>query len=108
MKGKFLAEAQRSRRVGVAIHRTSAVPAPLRETSFICKQLHNRANGVAMISRIYALGAITAGLLIAGSAVACPFCSVESQTLSEEIKGADAAVLAKLVKEAPATANPSD
>src|SRR3954462_11397457 len=41
-------------------------------------------------------------------ALACPFCSVESQTLSEEIKGADAVVLAKLVKEAPVTANPSD
>jgi hypothetical protein len=44
----------------------------------------------------------------AASSFACPFCSVESQTLSEEIKGADAVVLAKLVKEAPATANPSD
>ena len=30
--------------------------------------------------------------------LACPFCSVESQTLSEEIKGADAVVLAQLVK----------
>src|SRR3954471_15900412 len=39
---------------------------------------------------------------------ACPFCSVESQTLSEEIKGADAVVLAQLVKEAPANANPAD
>ncbi len=47
-------------------------------------------------------------LLLAGSARACPFCSVESQTLSEEIKGTDAVVLAKLVKEAPATADTSD
>jgi hypothetical protein len=32
--------------------------------------------------------------------VACPFCSVQSQTLSEETQAADAVVLAKLVKEA--------
>jgi hypothetical protein len=40
--------------------------------------------------------------------LACPFCSVESQTLSEETKGADAVVLAKLLKEAPTTADPND
>src|SRR4051794_18934882 len=39
---------------------------------------------------------------------ACPFCSVESQTLTEETRGADAVVLARLVKEAPPTANASD
>lgn len=39
---------------------------------------------------------------------ACPFCSVESQTLTEETKGADVSVLATLVKDAPAAANPSD
>ena len=43
-----------------------------------------------------------------GIAVACPFCSVETQTLSEETRGADAVVLARLVKEAPPTANPAD
>ena len=37
-----------------------------------------------------------------GNVSACPFCSVESQTLSEETRGADAVVLAKLVKEARA------
>jgi hypothetical protein len=41
-------------------------------------------------------------------ASACPFCSVESQTLTEETRGADAVVLARLVKEAPPTANASD
>jgi hypothetical protein len=39
---------------------------------------------------------------------ACPFCSVETQTLTEETRGADAVVLAKLLKEAPPNANPSD
>jgi hypothetical protein len=39
---------------------------------------------------------------------ACPFCNVESKTLSEETNGADAVVLAKLLKEAPATADASD
>ncbi|MCC7474454.1 MAG: hypothetical protein IT425_03595 [Pirellulales bacterium] len=53
------------------------------------------------------------GLAIALSAmlsraVACPFCSVETKTLSEETGGADSVVLAKLVKEAPATADPGD
>ncbi|HEX4413284.1 MAG TPA: hypothetical protein VH107_06620 [Lacipirellulaceae bacterium] len=57
---------------------------------------------------VSALAAMAALLLIGKSTFACPFCSVESQTLSEEIKGADAVVLAKLVKEAPANANPSD
>src|SRR3954464_7173311 len=41
-------------------------------------------------------------------AIACPFCNVETQTLSEETRGADAVVLAKLVKEAPASANAAD
>jgi hypothetical protein len=39
---------------------------------------------------------------------ACPFCSAETQTLTEETKAADAVVLAKLVKEAPASANAAD
>jgi hypothetical protein len=46
--------------------------------------------------------------LAAGIAAACPFCSVETQTLSEETRGADAVVLAKLLKEAPASANAAD
>ena len=41
-------------------------------------------------------------------AYACPFCNVESQTLSEETKGADAVVLAKLLKEAPTATDPND
>lgn len=44
-----------------------------------------------------------AAILLTGvtSVVACPFCSVESQTLSEETQSADAVVLARLIKEAP-------
>ena len=45
---------------------------------------------------------------LAGSVVACPFCNVESKTLSEETNGADAVVLAKLVKEAPEAAADSN
>jgi hypothetical protein len=52
--------------------------------------------------------AASAIALTAGLAVACPFCNVETQTLSEETRGADAVVLAKLVKEAPASANAAD
>ncbi|MEX0641915.1 MAG: hypothetical protein WD468_04400 [Pirellulales bacterium] len=39
---------------------------------------------------------------------ACPFCSVQSQTLSEETQAADAVVLAKLVKEAAPTASSTE
>jgi hypothetical protein len=49
------------------------------------------------ISRFAALAVLLAGGV---AALACPFCSVESQTLSEETAAADAVVLAKLVKEA--------
>src|SRR3954452_19101521 len=55
-----------------------------------------------------ALAALIAGSVVPGIAVACPFCSVETQTLSEETRGADAVVLAKLLKEAPASANAAD
>ena len=44
--------------------------------------------------------AVVALHVSAGAVTACPFCSVESQTLSEETQAADAVVLAKLVKEA--------
>jgi hypothetical protein len=54
------------------------------------------------------LAALVVVAAVAGIAVACPFCSVETQTLSEETRGADAVVLAKLVKEAPASANAAD
>jgi len=49
-------------------------------------------------SRFAALAIWLAGGI---NALACPFCSVESQTLSEETQAADAVVLAKLIKEAP-------
>ncbi len=55
-----------------------------------------------------ALLTLALGLAATGTALACPFCSVETQTLSEEMRGADAVVLAKLVKEAPPSANPAD
>jgi hypothetical protein len=45
---------------------------------------------------------------VGDKASGCPFCSAESQTLSEETKTADAVVLAKLVKEAPASANAAE
>jgi hypothetical protein len=50
------------------------------------------------------------GIALASSAVAvaCPFCDVASQTLTEETQAADAAVLARLVKEAASTAEPTD
>ena len=59
-----------------------------------------------MNPRFRAIAAACVAVLFAAAASvwACPFCNVESQTLSEETDGADAVVLAKLVKEAPATA----
>jgi hypothetical protein len=39
-------------------------------------------------------------IALSGVALACPFCTVESQTLSEEIDSSDAAVIAYLVKPA--------
>jgi len=39
---------------------------------------------------------------------ACPFCSAASQTLSEELSAAEAAIIAKLVKAAPAITPNSD
>src|SRR4051812_19081489 len=54
------------------------------------------------------LATLAIGFVPVGIARACPFCSVETQTLSEETRGADAVVLAKLVKEAPASANAAD
>src|SRR3954464_8292658 len=48
------------------------------------------------------------GLAASERGVACPFCNAATQTLSEEISGADAVVLAKLLKEAPASANAAD
>ncbi|MEM6655715.1 MAG: hypothetical protein AAF596_07930, partial [Planctomycetota bacterium] len=45
--------------------------------------------------------AIAAGLLPT-AAVACPFCSTESRTLTEELADCDYAVLAKLIKPAAA------
>jgi hypothetical protein len=52
--------------------------------------------------------AALAGTTLGADLFACPFCSVESQTLSEETKGADAVVLAKLLKEAPEPADAND
>lgn len=47
---------------------------------------------------------VAAAIVVSATAAlagACPFCNVESRTLTEEITGADAVVLAKLVAEAP-------
>lgn len=44
-----------------------------------------------------------------GDARACPFCVVESQTLTEEIASSDAVVIARLIKEAaPVSGGPDD
>jgi hypothetical protein len=54
------------------------------------------------------LTATVGALFAVAIAAACPFCSVESQTLSEETEAADAVVLAKLVKEAPASGSAAE
>ena len=60
--------------------------------------------------RFRAVGFVCGLALLAGVARlwACPFCNVESKTLSEDTNGADAVVLAKLAKDAPTNADPSD
>lgn len=66
--------------------------------------------GFRIMYRIFAIAAIC-GMSVstwAATLEACPFCNPESLTLSEETKGADAVVLAKLVKEAPAPTNSND
>ena len=48
------------------------------------------------------------GCLLTSLAVACPYCTVESQTLTEEIAASDAVVLARLIKPAvPLTEGPN-
>ena len=63
-----------------------------------------------MNRRFQAFGAACSVIFLAltGTVSACPFCNVESQTLSEEINGADAVVFAKLVKDAPANSDSND
>ncbi len=63
-----------------------------------------------MNSRFHAIATACVAILFAAAASvwACPFCNVESKTLSEETSGADAVVLAKLLTEAPATADSND
>ena len=53
---------------------------------------------------VFSLGFVVA-VFLTSAVWACPFCSVESQTLSEETGSADAVVLARLIKEAPPTDN---
>jgi hypothetical protein len=51
-----------------------------------------------------ALGPASAAVFVFAAvtlAVACPFCTVESRTLTEEINSSDATVLAKLIADAP-------
>jgi hypothetical protein len=63
-----------------------------------------------MNPRFRAIASACVAILFAAAASvwACPFCNVESKTLSEETSGADAVVLAKLLKEAPPTADSND
>ncbi len=51
-----------------------------------------------MIGRVSMLGTLAVlAMLFAGVAMACPFCSTVSRTFSQEIQGADVAVIAELV-----------
>jgi hypothetical protein len=52
------------------------------------------------LGRVVGAAVLASLALTAVDGRACPFCTVESQTLSEELHSVDAAVLAKLVKEA--------
>jgi hypothetical protein len=56
--------------------------------------------------RLLGVSALAVILIVAGAAPAgaCPFCTVESRTLTEEINASAAVVLAKLVAEAPPVA----
>ncbi len=56
--------------------------------------------GAALVALIWALAHGT-------TALACPFCSVASQTLSEELAAAEVAVIAKLVKVATLADDPA-
>lgn len=59
--------------------------------------------------RFYAAaGVIVFTSFVTANLHACPFCNVESKTLTEDTNGADAVVFAKLLKEAPPTADPAD
>ena len=57
--------------------------------------------------RLWMRGVLPVGLIVAAisawadAARACPFCSATQQTLGEELKSADAAVLAELIKAPP-------
>jgi hypothetical protein len=53
---------------------------------------------VLRLTRLWIVSLVALSLLPIGWLVACPFCSAVTMTLSEEIKQADAAVIARLVK----------
>lgn len=64
-----------------------------------CTSLPESRNFAGLLPRwVCAVWCLTAAGWSVASA--CPFCTVESQTLSEELRSVDAAVLAKLVREA--------
>ncbi len=60
-------------------------------------------SGTGFVGAAFLVIATTISLVDSPPAVACPFCTAESQTLSEETQTADAVVLAKLLKEAEPT-----
>ncbi len=64
------------------------------------KRFDNLIGRFAAIAVVLCAGAVLA--------TACPFCSVESRTLTEEINASEAVVLAKLVAEAPPLVNNDD
>jgi hypothetical protein len=62
-----------------------------------------------MKSCFFKIACVVAAIgLVTGRVAACPFCNPEQPTLTEDTKGADAVVLAKLLKEAPAPADATD
>ncbi|HEY1785347.1 MAG TPA: hypothetical protein VGG30_07340, partial [Pirellulales bacterium] len=77
----------------------------------VCRLATRVASGAGLL-RALLLAAILVGLALLSSsrANACPFCAAVSLTFTEEISGADVAVIAKLVAPAPpvSAGNPAD
>jgi len=67
---------------------------------FRCPRINNLARRF--------LTAMALALMVATAVVACPFCTVESRTLSEEIDSAQAVVMAKLIADAPPPTEDAD
>jgi len=80
-------------------------PDPARSTKFVARRIFRNLGEFTMLRRsiLWMLPAFLLAALVGGrSAVACPFCSAVSQTLSEEITAMDAVVIAQLEVPPPA------